>query len=142
MLPQWCLPKSLKSHHLGCLLQSPNLDWGTLEPLGILGSAIFRLISCSTPALLLQAPHTDFPSNQIHVSPVPALVLGEVSTGCSQCQQTVQTSPSLGHSCPFPNGSDPNLVPASLGPDSQCLKALPHLPGNSRGQRGRGITPT
>lgn len=71
----------------------PNLEWGTLEPLGIPSYAIFRLISCSTSAPLPQAPQADFPSNQIHVSPVPALELCEVSAGYARATKGCMPCP-------------------------------------------------
>lgn len=90
------------------------MEWGTLEPLGILSCAIFRLISCSTSASLPQAPQADFPSNQIHVSPVPAPELCEVSAGCSSAIEACT---------PCPDRDRPAL------PDAPDLEspALPHL---------------
>lgn len=76
------------------------MEQGTLEPLRIPSCAIFRLISCSTSAPLPQAPQADFPSNQIHVSPVPALEVCEVRAGCSGSTKGCGPQPDWGAPAP------------------------------------------
>lgn len=107
----WCLPSHRRATHVGSWLQrtlraTSKFGMGTLKPLGYPGCAIFRLISCSTLAPLPRAPQADFPSNQIHVSPVPALALCEVSTGCSSTTKGCMPHPDE-NSHVFPDG--PNL---------------------------------
>lgn len=61
LLPRRCLPITAKPPTEGACYKElsgplPNLGWGALEPLGIPGYAVFRLISCSTSAPLSRPP--------------------------------------------------------------------------------------
>lgn len=65
-LPCSC-PSHQKATHIGCLLRrilggTSKFRMGALEPPGCPGTTIFRLISCSAPAVLLPLPRPRLPT--------------------------------------------------------------------------------